>query len=121
MSTGKILMFGGFGLAAVGAGVGAVTGIMSISKTGDIKDHCKDDKCTADQADAIDSATTLGNISTSAFIAGGVGAGVGVVGLLLMSKESKEAPAETPGSSAFHPQHIRAVLGPSYAGIAGAF
>jgi hypothetical protein len=120
-STGKILMFGGFGLAAVGAGVGAVTGLMSISKTGDIKDHCKNDKCTTDQADAIDSAKLLGNISTVAFIAGGVGAGVGVVGLLLMNKESKESPPDTPGASGFHPTNIRAVLGPSYAGLTGAF
>jgi hypothetical protein len=120
-STGKILMFGGFGLAAVGIGVGAVTGLMSISKTGDIKDHCKDDKCTKDQADAIDSAKLLGNVSTIAFIAGGVGAGVGVVGLLMVSKESKENPAENPGSSGFRPTNIRAVLGPSYAGLAGAF
>lgn len=123
MSKGKLLMFGGFGLAAVGIGVGAVTGIMSISKTSDIKDnHCVGDKCTPDQADAIDSAKTLGNISTVAFIVGGVGVGAGVVGLLLMNKESKEKPAEAPPPpAAFRPTNLRAVLGPSYAGIAGAF
>jgi hypothetical protein len=120
-STGKMLMFGGFGLAALGAGVGAVTGLMSISKTGSIKDHCKEDKGTSDQADAIDSAKLLGNVSTIAFIAGGVGAGVGVVGLLLMNKESTEKPLESPGSSGFHPTNVRAVLGPSYAGRAGVF
>ncbi|MFO0739369.1 MAG: hypothetical protein U0270_25960 [Labilithrix sp.] len=122
MSTGKLLMFGGFGLAAVGIGVGSVTGIMSISKTSEIKDkHCKDDKCTPDQASEIDSAKTLGNVSTIAFIAGGVGAGIGVVGLLLMSKESKEGPADPPPAAAFKPVDVHAVLGPSYAGISGRF
>lgn len=126
MSTGKILMFGGFGIAAVGVGVGAVTGIMSLSKTSDIKENCTGDKCRSDQASDIDSAKTLGNISTIAFIAGGVGAGLGVVGLLLSSKESKETPADgapTDGAkpAAFRPMDLRAVLGPSYAGIAGRF
>ena len=125
MSPAKIMMFGGFGLAAVGIGVGAVTGIMSISKTGDIKDDCNGDKCPTSRKDDIDSAKSLGNISTIAFIVGGVGAGVGVVGLVLSRKESAkehEAPAAAPAAfKGFHPSDVRAVLGPSYAGITGRF
>lgn len=125
MSPAKIMMYGGFGLAAVGIGVGAVTGIMSISKTSDIKDDCNGDKCPTSRKDDIDSAKGLGNISTIAFIVGGVGAGVGVVGLVLSRKEAakeNEAPAPAPAAfKGFHPSDIRAVLGPSYAGISGRF
>ncbi|MBX3233675.1 MAG: hypothetical protein KIT84_21250 [Labilithrix sp.] len=115
----KLMMYGGFGLAAVGIGVGAVTGLMSMSKTSDLKDRCPNDRCPAGSQGDIDSATTLGNISTVAFIAGAVGAGVGVVGLVLSGKEKKEEAPPPP--AAFRPVDVRAVLGPSYAGLAGRF
>lgn len=125
LSGAKIMMFGGFGVGAIGIGVGAVTGIMSMSKTGKLKDRCLNDRCPPGSQPDIDSATTLGNISTIAFIVGGVGAGVGVVGLLLSSKEKKpltdKEPDAAPPPAAFRPTNIRAELGPAYAGISGAF
>jgi hypothetical protein len=125
IGTGKILMFGGFGLAAVGIGVGAVTGLMSMSKTSDLKDtKCKNNKCQPGTQGDIDSATTLGNISTIGFIVGGVGAGLGVVGIILNGKEAKAKEDAAPAagaSAAFKPVDVRAVLGPSYAGISGKF
>ncbi len=122
-STPKVLMFGGFGLAIVGVGIGAVTGVMSWSKTSELKDACPNNQCPASKQDELDSARTLGNISNVAFIAGGVGAAVGVVGLLMSGNDEKETaagPAKHP-TSAFAPEHVRAVLGPSYVGVAGAF
>ena len=112
--TPKILMFGGFGLAAVGIGVGAVTGLMSISKTSDLKNVCQNDTCPPERQGDIDDAKGLGNISTIAFIAGGVGVGVGVVGLLLSNKEKKEPP---PSQARF----IRPVVSPTYLGVSGSF
>ncbi|MBX3223919.1 MAG: hypothetical protein KF795_25625 [Labilithrix sp.] len=122
----KVMMFGGFGLAVVGLGVGAVTGLMSLSKTSDLKDACPNDRCPADKQAELDSTKSLGNISTIAFIAGGVGAGVGVVGLLMSGGGKDEAPASAARArrapaSAFAPENVRAVLGPSYVGVAGAF
>lgn len=119
----KVLIFGGFGLAAVGIGVGAVTGVMSMSKTSELKDVCRDNRCPPEKQGDIDSATGLGDIATAAFIVGGVGLGAGIVGLV-MSGSKKEPPAsvaQTTSASPFTPQHVRTVLGPSYVGLAGVF
>jgi hypothetical protein len=109
LPTSKILIFGGFGLAAVGIGVGSVTGLMSFSKVDDVKKTCNP-SCPPSQASEIDSAKSLGTISTIAFIAGGLGAAAGVVGLVMAKKE---APRE--GAS------IQPVLGPTWAGLNGTF
>jgi hypothetical protein len=120
----KVLMFGGFGLAIVGVGVGTATGIMSISKTSELKDVCPNDNCQPGKQGEIDSAKSLGNIATIAFIAGGVGLGAGIVGIVLAGSDKKE-PAPPPTARVktkpFAPEHVRAVLGPSYVGLAGAF
>lgn len=119
MTTGKIMMYGGFGVGVVGIGLGTITGLMSMSKTSDLKDTCKDNKCPPGSQDKIDSAKTLGNISTVGFIVGVVGAGVGVVGIVLSKKEAKKEDA--PPAAAFHPTEVRAELGPSYVGLTGRF
>jgi hypothetical protein len=105
----KVLMYGGFTVAAIGVGVGSVTGILSLSKAGDL--NCKANKCPPSQADQLDSALALGNIATVAFIAGGVGLGVGIVSLLT-GKPKAEAASSTA---------VRTVVGPSYVGLTGAF
>jgi hypothetical protein len=105
----KILIFGGFGLAAVGIGVGSVTGLMSISQTNDIKPSCNPNCPTSKQSD-IDSARSLGNISTVAFIVGGAGAAAGVIGLVLNHKQ------ETTSTAGITP-----VVGPTWAGLTGRF
>jgi hypothetical protein len=115
----KGMMYGGFGVAVVGVGVGAVTGLMSISKTNELKEICPNNGCPAGKQGDIDSATSLGNISTVAFVIGGIGLGVGIVGLVLSNGDKKEPPATA--ARAFAPERIRAVLGPSYAGVAGSF
>ncbi|MDF2694434.1 MAG: hypothetical protein K0S65_2817, partial [Labilithrix sp.] len=112
-STPKLLMYGGFGVAVVGLGVGAVTGLMSLSKTSELKDVCPNDRCPAGRQDEIDSAKSLGNISTIAFVVGGVGLGVGVVGLV-MSRGDKQESSPTAAArprrpaSPFAPENVRA-------------
>lgn len=86
----KVLTFGGFGLAAVGIGVGAVTGLMSLKKTNDLKAVCPNDACPPERQADLDSASSLGNVSTIAFVAAGVGAVVGVVGVILWRGQHKE-------------------------------
>lgn len=63
------------GVGVAGLAVGAVTGLMAISKASDAKDACPEDgRCrSASAVDAADSARTLGLVSTIGFIAGGVG------------------------------------------------
>jgi hypothetical protein len=114
----KVLIFGGFGLAAVGLGVGAVTGLMSISQVSDVKKDCTGDVCPTGRQGDIDSAKSLGTISTIAFIAGGVGVGAGVIGLVLKGKQGSDAAPPPATAKAFT---IRPDLGPTWAGLHGTF
>lgn len=118
----KVLIYGGFGLGIVGVGVGSVTGIMSISQVSDIKKGCPNDVCDSAKQSDIDSAKALGTISTIAFIAGGVGIGAGVVGLVLQSKQSSSEAAPTPpGASAKASLTVRPDVGPTWLGLHGSF
>jgi hypothetical protein len=67
------------GVGVAGVAVGAVTGIMAMSKNNESKDKCPNSGACADKAgvDANDSAKTLGLVSTIGFIAGGVGLAAG--------------------------------------------
>ena len=105
--TATALLFGGFGLAAVGAIVGGVTGTMTLTKANDVKPQCENGICDPLARGDLDSAKTLATVSTISFIAAGVFAAVGVVGLVL-PRES----AATTGT-------LRVRFGPT--GVMGAF
>lgn len=99
------LTYVAFGVGAAGLVVGSITGLMSISTTGGLKDQCPSNKCPGSTYDSQtfqddkSSAQTTGTISTVAFIVGGAGVAVGVVSLFLGGKASattgKAAPAPT--------------------------
>jgi hypothetical protein len=114
-----VLVYGGFGLAIAGFGVGAVTGISSISKVSDVKKDCKNNVCPTSRQSDIDSAKSLGNVSTVGFVVGGVGVIAGVIGVLM---QGKDAHAEPPvGASARTSLIVRPDLGPTWAGVHGSF
>jgi hypothetical protein len=113
----KVMIYGGFGLGAVGVGIGAVTGLMSISKVNDVKKSCIGDVCPTNRQSDIDSAKSLGTISTIAFIAGGIGVGVGVIGIVLQNKQTTTEPS----SGTSKPFTLSADVGPSWAGLHGTF
>jgi hypothetical protein len=73
-------------VGAVGLGVGAVTGVMALSKANDVKSRCVAGHCPAEDASKADSARTLGTVSTIGFVVGGVGIGAGT--FLLLSRGS---------------------------------
>ena len=77
------LVYVGFGTAIAGVAVGSIFGIMTLGKGSDAKNACPAGACT-DQAalDDAKSGQTLGTISTIGFIVGGVGAAVGIYGLV---------------------------------------
>ena len=77
------MMYGGFGLAVVGIGVGAVTGALTLSKASEVEPQCANDVCAPSARGDLDSANTLATVSTIAFIAGGAFAVAGVVGFFL--------------------------------------
>lgn len=128
----KVMIFGGFGLAAVGAIAGTVTGIMSMSKTSSIKGSsaCGGSPlvCNPSEDSDISSAKTLATISTISFIAGGVGAAVGVIGLFVGGGSSSE-PASTPApdtpasdeQSSRLKVHVTPWIGLGSAGLSGTF
>ncbi|MGH7439921.1 MAG: hypothetical protein ACRENE_29890, partial [Polyangiaceae bacterium] len=83
----------GFGVGAVGLGLGAVTGAMSLSKVSDTKKECPMNRCPPSAQSDVDSAKSLGTISTVGFIVGGVGVAAGTVLFLLRSPSSDSPPA----------------------------
>lgn len=99
----KAMMLGGFSLAGVGVLVGAVTGFLTLSKTNDVKSQCVNaTQCPPRTYGDIDSANSTATISTIAFAAAGVGAAVGVVGLIAgrpsavpSEQAEKKEPSET--------------------------
>lgn len=102
------LVYAGFGAGAVGIGVGTVTGILTLSKASSLKDACRDKQCPASSQSDIDAASTTGAISTVAFVVGGLGIAVGVVGLFMSGR------SEAPRASG-----LRVV--PTVNGVAGTF
>lgn len=107
-----VLTIGGFGLAGVGALVGGITGMMSISQTDTLKKECGGTKCPASRQGEIDSANALATVSTITFVVAGVGAAVGVTGLVMLL--TKPSPAQTGA-------RIRPWIGAGMAGLEGSF
>lgn len=98
VSPSYILPAVAFGLGAVGLGVGAVTGAMSLSRVGDLERACPDMRCTPAEQPIADDARALGTVSTIGFIAGGVFAAAGVT-LLVLRPKGQPAAARGPGAS----------------------
>ena len=73
----------GFVMAGVGVGVGSVTGLLALTKKGNLK--CAGDECRGTDASNLTTAKTMADVSTVGFVVGGVGAAIGLVGLLTPS------------------------------------
>lgn len=71
----------GFTVAAVGVGVGAVTGLVAQSKSSNLDLTCPANQCRGTAASNLSTAKSLATVSTVGFVVGGVGAVVGVIGL----------------------------------------
>ncbi|MCA9632228.1 MAG: hypothetical protein KC766_31460 [Myxococcales bacterium] len=84
-SPGSANMFAVVSFTAGGLGVvvGGITGIMSATKTSDIKTRCEGDRCPTESEPDIDDAKTLATISNIGFGVGVLGLGLGVLALVL--------------------------------------
>lgn len=104
------LVFVGFGVAAAGAAVGTITGIMALGAGSDAKEACPAQKCRDQKAlDSAISGQTLGTVSTIAFVAAGAGAALGVYGLVWGGAKSKRD------------QSVGVSLGPAHVAVRGTF
>ena len=95
LGTQRVLALVAGGAGIVGVGVGAVFGVVSMSKHNEAEESCasRGGQYVCDQAgfDAADAAIGAGNISTIGFIAGGVLLAAGAV-LWITAPSSQEAP-----------------------------
>jgi hypothetical protein len=105
------LVYAGFGTAIVGLAVGGVTGVLTLSKASSLDETCRGNSCPPSSQSDLDSASTMGTISTVAFAVAGVGLVVGAAGLFLF--DPKPAPASSPGA--------RLVVTPGGAALRGTF
>jgi hypothetical protein len=72
LGTQRILAIVAGGVGVVGLGLGGVFGVMAMSKKSDAKNMCPDQCANQSGVNAWSDAKSAGNISTIAFIAGGV-------------------------------------------------
>lgn len=102
------------GVVTLGAGgalllVGAVTGGISLSRTGALKDRCPDNRCSPSDQPDIDAARSMATTSNVTFTLGGLAAAAGAVLLLWR-------PGGAPSSA-----QVRPWIGAGSAGVAGSF
>jgi hypothetical protein len=107
------LAYAGVGLAAAGLVVGGVTGGLSLAQVGSVKGKCSGTLCPTGVDGDLQSARTLGTVSTVAFVAAGVGAVAGAVGLFAWPRREVAVGAARIS--------VEPWLGPRSAGVTGAF
>jgi hypothetical protein len=129
-----ILTYAGIGVGAAGVITGAITGLMSMSKTSALKNECIKNHCYSGHGlSDYNAANTLATVSDVAFAVGAVGAGVAVVTILLghpasstPAESSPQPPAgaepgaDTPPASQSR-LHVTPWIGFGSAGVSGVF
>lgn len=103
-----------FGVGAVGVGLGTAFGIMAFHDKSKAEESCTGNVCTPAAQSSIDSSLTKGNVSTVAFVVGGVGLAAGAY---LWFKTSKKPAAATEADHA----HVEPSVGPLGGGLRGTF
>ena len=103
----------GFGVGALGVGVGSVSGVLSLGKASSAKDVCDGNECPRAAKDDIDASKSLATVSNVGFAVGIVGIGVGIVALLTSGGGTSTAAQASP--------EVVPVVGLTGAGVAGRF
>jgi hypothetical protein len=121
----------GIGVGGAGIIVGAITGLMSMSKTSSLQNECPGKRCTSQGAvNDLNSANSLATISTVGFVVGGVGGGVALASILMgHSAEPAPKPATTdqsepearPASEPETSLRVSPWIGLGSAGVSGSF
>jgi hypothetical protein len=115
------LRWGGLGLAVVGAGAGAVTGIMSMSSTSAAKAQCPGDECPPAALGDLHSAQTTATIADIAFVAAGVGAVAFVTSFFIGGSNTPAPPKDPASKDAAAGLRLAPWIAGTAAGVAGVF
>jgi hypothetical protein len=107
----KTLAYVLLGVGGAGLVTGGITGIMALSKKGDLE--CPEDRCPPSQHDTLDNANTLALVSTIGFGVGVAGAVAGTV--LLLTGGSSDSSAQV------GPIRARPFVTANGAGVFGSF
>ena len=113
-STAPTLIRIGFGTAIAGGAVGLIAGITAMTKKGQLSEECNPkQQCDYQSGGSQDLSTarTWANVSTAAFVIGGAGVVVGIVGLL----NNRHAPRPSEAAA------VSPWLGLGTAGVYGRF
>ncbi|MEM1030947.1 MAG: hypothetical protein AAGN82_11390 [Myxococcota bacterium] len=74
----------GFGVGAVGAIVGGVTGGLTLGRVDDLRDACDaDNVCPPEQQSEIDATTTVAHVATASFAVAAAGVAVGLAAVFV--------------------------------------
>jgi PEGA domain len=92
-STQKTLGIVALGVGGAGLVAGSITGLMAISRHGDLQTSCSQGQCPPEQQHTLDSYRTISTVSTVGFIVGAAGA-IGGTMLLLTAPSPREGRAQ---------------------------
>lgn len=93
----RVAPYAAAGVGILGIGIGASFGLVAMSKTSMIAEHCQGNVCDAEGVAAADSAQTSATVSTVGFCVGIVGLGASAL-LYLLRPRGTPAVAAGPGS-----------------------
>jgi hypothetical protein len=120
-STGKVLGYVSYAVAAGGLGVGIAFGQSAMNDEKALRTSCPGKVCTPEQQDALEFAKTKGTIATIGFAVAGGGAVLGTVLLLTSSPSSSEAAKKSPLRRTATFQRPRAHIGAGNVSFAADF
>lgn len=98
----------GFVALGIGAVVGTVTGLISISKADYVRERCEGHRCPPFAHDALDQAKTFGVASTVSFVVAGAGLVLGIYGA---SRVTRDAPASASPAKPPKPTFLASPMG----------
>ena len=105
-----IVGWAGVAVGTVGLTQGIVFGVLTMNSESELADACVDRVCPTSAQPAFDEARTLAHVSTASFVLAGVGAAVGITGLVLGAQDDDASDSA-----------LRWTIGPSGIGLTGAF
>ena len=100
-------------MGTVGLTQGIVFGVLTMNREADLAESCVDRVCPTSAQPAFDEARTLAHVSTASFVLAGVGAAVGITGLVVGARDGSEDSLDAAA--------LRWTIGPAGIGLTGAF